>query len=179
MSVSNRKGGGMGEEVKRRLYVSVVIVVVVFLYVGPFVFQWHAQSVRTEFLQQCYLGSGSPNNFEYCWQESKSKAALSPWKVLFPFLPAGTLVWLNWLLNPHLRLPIESFPKRTVRGFLWFGIFGALLAIALPIVSASTLGLGDIGARELLGPLWFLGPLLLAPLLFHYLMAPIPSGLSL
>lgn len=88
-------------------------------------------------------------------------------------------MWLHWLLNPHLRLPIESFPRRMVKGFLWFGTFGALLAIALPIVSVSTLGVGDIGARELLAPLWFLGPLLLAPLLFHYLMAPIASGRTL
>ena len=63
----------MDENVRLRSYVSLVAVVVLFLYVSPFLVLTHGDSLRNEFLQSCYKDNYS---FDYCWSQSKEKAAL-------------------------------------------------------------------------------------------------------
>ena len=165
----------MPEDVKLRLYISIVVAVIVPLYIGPSLVLSHAESVRIELMFNCY--KESPGLWGSCWNQSK--AALPIWKFLLPYLPVTLLVWVNWLLKPNLRLSAQSFPKRTIKCLMWLGLVGALPAVGLSLWGVATQKIADIEARAVLAPPWLFDAVLVAPLLFNYLVGPVPSAINI
>lgn len=170
----------MDENVKLRLYVSVAAAVVALLYVGPFLVLLHGESLWKEILNNCHEDS-SARGFDlgHCWHQSKEKAALPFWYFLLPYFPAALLIWLNWLLKPGFRLSAESFPKRTIQGLMRLGLVGALVAVIVPLWGVATQKLPDIAPSTMLDLPWLFGAVLTAPLLFNFLVGPVPPVLNI
>ena len=97
-------GEVMTDNVKMRLYVTVIVIAMAILYVGPPNIINHSNSVRQEFINSCTTDFGF--GFDYCMgQADQEEAAAIPlWEYLLPYLPATALLWLNWLLKPKQRL---------------------------------------------------------------------------
>lgn len=171
----------MADEVKLRLYVTVIVIAMAILYVAPPVVNSHFLSVRQELVNSCFRESPGLG-FEFCWQQARQKAALPFWEYLLPFLPAAALLWFNWLLKPTLRLSDNSYPRRTMIALLWLGLLFAALGIWHPIwyvASREVADLYKIGAQELLSLTWTTAAWLIAPLLFHHLVAPVSLAASM
>ena len=171
----------MRDDVKLRLYVTAIVIVMAILYVGPLIVNSHFASVLQELLSSCskeWPGLG----FDFCWQDANQKAALPLWEYLLPYLPAVALLWLNWLIKPTLRLSDESYPRRTMNVLLWLGLLVAALGIWFSIMSVVELRdaeLHKLSAREILTLPWTAAGWLIAPLLFHHLVAPVSLAASI
>ena len=165
----------MRDDVKLRLYVTAIVIVMAILCVGPQIVNSHFASVRQELLSSCFMerpGLG----FDFCWQDAEQKAALPLWEYLLPYLPAAALLWVNWLLKPSLKFSAESYPTRTIRGLVWLGLFAAAVGIYVSIENAVTGELSKaISFLRTLYPLWLISGWLIAPLMFHHLLAPVAS----
>lgn len=174
----------MTNDVKLRLYVTAIVIAMAILYVGPLIVTSHLDSVQSEFLANCKkkgVGLEEPGGFIYCLEESH-KVALPLWMYLLPYLPAGTILWFNWLIKPSLRLSVESYPKRTMNVLLWFGLFVAAWGIGFPIlnvVNTSDADLYKIPAQSYFMAPWVFAAWLSAPLLFHHLIAPVSLAASM
>lgn len=174
------KGEGMADDVKLRLYVTAIVIVMAILYVSPPIWVEYLGSARSELYTNC-TKEFSHLGFSYCW-EARQKADLPLWMYLLPFLPVGAVLWLNWLIKPNLKLSDESYPKRTMKVLLWFGLLVAAFGIGFPIwsvVSSSIDELNKVSALNILKPPWVAAQWLIAPLLFHYLVAPVSLAASM
>src|SRR5438128_3272213 len=100
----------MRDDVKLRLYVTAVIIVMLILYTGPLTVLSHEDSIRDEVYKQCSNKEPSPS-FDYCW-ELRNQAVFPIWEYSLPYLPAVVLLWINWLLKPSLKQSLESYPTR-------------------------------------------------------------------
>lgn len=171
----------MTDEVKIRLYVTAIVIVMAILYIGPPNWASQLESVRSELHTNC-TKKWPDLGFNYCWDEAKQKAALPLWMYLLPYLPAGAILWFNWLIKPSLRLSVESYPKRTMNVLLWFGLLVAALGIWTPIwivVSTSAAELDKVLARDIFTTPWVAAAWVSAPLLFHHLVAPVSLAASM
>lgn len=171
----------MTNEVKFRLYITTIVIVMAILYVSPLAINSHAASLRSEFYSSCYKATPGLG-FDYCWQEATQKAALSTWDYLLPYLFAVIILWFSWLLKLELRLSDVSYPKRTMNALLWLGLLLAAICIWIPIsevASTDVAKLHTISPRELFEPSWFAATWLIPPLLFHRLVAPTSLATSM
>lgn len=171
----------MTNDVRLRLYVTAIVIAMAILYVGPLIVTSQLESVRSELHTNC-TKEWPDLGFSYCWEEARKKAALPLWMYLLPYLPAGTILWFNWLIKSSLRLSVESYPKRTMNVLLWFGLLVAAFGIGLPIwsvVSSSDIELYKVTAREIFTAPWVCAAWLSAPLLFHHLVVPVSLAASM
>lgn len=165
----------MTNDVKLRLFVSVIVVVMATLYVGPLVVTSHFGTVEQTLLQDCrkvFTGS----SFEFCWDQSRRDASLPFWEYLLPYFPAGITIWVNWLVKPDFRLSEQTYPKRTINVLMWFGLFVAAMTISLSffeVVSKDIADLYKIRSRSFWVPSFVSAAWLMSPMLFHHLVAPI------
>ncbi|WP_305328360.1 hypothetical protein [Methylotenera sp.] len=166
---------------KLRLYITAIVIVMLILYIGPPAMNSHLMTLREELRLSCYL-AGQRMDWDYCQQEATKKAALSLWQYLLPYLPATAILWFSWLLKPELRLSDDSYPKRTMNALLWLGLLVAAFGIwnaIWPIVSTSDAELYKVSARDFLAVTWVASAWLIAPLLFHHLVAPVSLSTSM
>jgi len=171
----------MTNEVKLRLYITAIVIVMAILYVSPSVINSNAASLRSEFSSSCFKATPEMG-FDYCWQEATQKAALSTWDYLLPYLFAVIILWFSWLFKLELRLSDNSYPKRTMNALLWLGLLVAAIGIWIPIsevASTDVAKLHKISPRQLFAPSWFAATWLIAPLLFHRLVAPTSLATSM
>ena len=164
-------GAGVNKDMKVRLYVSLVVVSIVFLYISPLIVILHGESIRKEFLHNCT--KESMDYWIYCLEQSKDKAQLHFLLYLLPYIPVGLLVWTNWIIKPDLRLRAELFPVRTIRFLLWLGIVVAILSVVMLIWQSCTQKISDFRGLFILP--WLSSTLLFAPVIFNHLLEPIPS----
>jgi len=165
----------MSDEVKIRLYVTAIVIVMAILYVAPLIVNSHFVSVRSELVTSCYTKS-SGIGWDFCWDQANRKAELPFWEYLLPYIPAGAILWLNWLIKPNLRLSDASYPRRTLNVFLWIGLLVAAVSIWVPIqtvLTQSDADLHKIALRDFVTLPWTAAAWLIAPLLFHHLIAPV------
>lgn len=167
----------MSKDVRVRLYVSLVVVTIAVMYIGPLLVLTHGETVRSEFLQNCT--KESPAYWDLCWQQSKEKASLSFWKYLLPYLPVALLIWANWLAKPDLRLSAQSFPRKTVNSLVWLGLVAAVFGAFLPLWWGATQKLSDFEGRGVFILPWLSGTALAAPMVFNYLVGPVPSMINM
>jgi len=160
-------------EVKRRLYVSIVAVTSVLVFLSPILLTSYHVSLSDRFFDECISKSGY--SFHYCLQATKSDKLVTGWALSIPFLPVAFLLWLNWLLRIELRLPLTSYPRRTVRGFLWFGIVVAVAVVAANVWASSTRDLKEVDSMTFYVTPMMSAAILSAPMLFDYLVGPVPS----
>jgi hypothetical protein len=163
----------MDSNVKLRLYISVIAVVMAILYVGPGMVNIHLKSFQEEVVSNCIKEVPS-RPFDFCW-DKRNQVSLPLWEYSLPYLPAIALLWLNWLLKPSLKMSDESFPRRAIKILLWLGLLAAALGIWHPIwyvMSREASELYKVEALTVLLVSWSVAGLLIAPLLFHHLVAP-------
>lgn len=171
----------MTDEVKLRLYVTAIVIVMAIIYIGPLLVNSQSVSLRSELMSSCYMATPGLG-IDYCWQEADKKVGVPVWGYLLSYLPAVVLLWFNWLLKPTLRLSDDSYPWRTMNVFLWLGLLVAALGIWFPIwevISKSVVDLHEIKNRELFSLPWTAAGWLIAPLLFNHLLAPAASTVSM
>jgi hypothetical protein len=169
------------------------------LYVGPFLVLTYVASVRSEFIQNCFNRMSSYlAPYDYCreaWEVTKegepfayatgeSPVKVSFWRYFFlPYLLAGLLVWVHWVAQPDLRLSVQSFPKRTINSLVWLGFAAALVGIVLPLywLGTTTQNATDFDRtlRNQFTLWWYSGAVLAAPLVFNYLVGPVPSVVNI
>ncbi len=166
----------MNDDVKMRLYVTAIVIVMVTLYVGPLLVHSQFEEVKNALLQSC-LKESPGLGVSFCWDRASSNAGFPLWKYLLPYIPAGVILWLNWLIKPSLRLTEESYPKRTMSVLLWFGLLvAAAVGIWIPIsevISQEAADLYKIESRTFWRGPWVAAAWLIAPILFHHLIAPV------
>ena len=165
----------MGNDIRVRLYVSLVVVAIAFLYIGPFLVLAHSETLRSEFYQNCRDSLSSP---ELCSRQAREKASLSFWKYLWPYIPSALLIWVNWLAKPDLRLSVQSFPRKTINSLVWLGLAAAVFGTVLQIWLGVTQKLSDFDGDVFILP-WLSGAVLAAPIVFNYLVGPIPSMVNM
>jgi len=162
-------------DLKLRLYLTLIVIAMGFLYVTPFLVSSHWQGVRSELLANCL--KDLPNvGFDFCWQQSTQKAALPFFEYLLPFVPSLLLLWLNWLLKPNLKLSNESYPRRVMTTLLWLGLLISAVGIYVPlseVIARDATELHKIESRTFWGGPWLAAGWLISPLLFHHLLAPV------
>lgn len=158
------------------------------LYVGPFLVLTYVESVRSEFVQNCVYPGYSLDYCREAWERSKEGEPFSTgesavkvpfWRYFFlPYLLAGLLVWVHWVTQPDLRLSVQSFPKRTINFLVWLGFAAALVGIVLPLYWLGTTTDFD-SLRNQFILWWHSGAVLAAPLVFNYLVGPVPSVVNI
>lgn len=171
----------MTKEVKLRLYVTAIVVVMATLYITPILVASSIEDVRKALLQSCMKEFPSIG-FDYCWDQSRRNAALPFWTYLLPYFPAGLALWLNWLIKPDLRLSEEAFPKRTINVLMWFGLLAAVVAIWIPfseIASRVAADLYKIQSQIFWVSSWLAAAWLMAPILFTRLVGPVSLAPSM
>lgn len=171
----------MSDPVKLRLYLTLIVLMMVGLYIGPFVVANHLNSVQSAIRQTCLENRSISGWWDICYAEGQ-RAALPFWEYLIPYLPACILLWLNWLLNPNLRLSPEAYPGRSLTALLWLGTIFAGLCIFVTIWGVASLEyekVHSVDATTLLAPMRVACAFLLAPLLFHHFVAPEPPAAKL
>lgn len=171
----------MTNEVKLRLYVSAIVVVMATLYVGPLIVISHFNDVEQALLQNCYKEFPTLGN-SFCWDESRRNAGLPFWEYLLPFFPAAGALWLKWLVKPDLRLSEEIYPKRTINALMWFGLLAAAVAVWITfsgVVRQNVADLYKIESQTFWRAPWMAAAWLAAPMLFHHLLAPISFAASM
>jgi len=164
----------MTNEVKLRIYVTTIVIVLAFLYVG-FVYTINEQSiVNEEIFDNCMniYESISFSYLNFCMNR-RLEGILPIWVYLAPYLPAGLLWWLSWLLKINLRLPIDAYPKRTVTGLVWLGLIAAAYAIFVTFyIAMSVIDKPVAAMHNTFNPMIYFSGWLIAPLLFQHLLAP-------
>lgn len=171
----------MTNEVKQRLYVTAIVVAMASLYIAPLIVSSHFNEVKKALFEHC-TKEFPAIGFEFCWVEARSKAELPFWEYLVPFFPAALALWLNWLLKPDLRLSEDAYPKRTIKFLLWLGLLVAALAVWLPLSQVATWNAADlykIESQTFWRAPWIAAAWLAAPMLFHYLLAPVSLAASM
>jgi len=171
----------MTDEVKLRLYVTAIVIVMATLYVGPFAVTSHFNEVEQALLQDC-LKELELASFNFCWDKSGSEAELPFWEYLLPYVPAGLALWFNWLVKPGMRLSDTAYPKRTINVLMWFGLLVGAWAVWLPfseVVSRNVADLYKIQSLIFWRAPWIAAAWLMSPMLFHHLLAPIPFAASM
>ncbi len=167
-----KKVGAMKDDMKLRLFTTAIVITMLVTYISPWVVANYTGSIQDEIFNNC-MTKWDRYYFDLCWSE-REQARLPLWNYLFPYLPAAALLWFNWLVKPGLKFSVESYPTRTISALVWIGLLVAALGIYFPIQNALT--------RELHKTITFLStaqpPLifagcLIAPLLFHHLLAPV------
>jgi hypothetical protein len=153
------------------LYWIATIVAMASLYVGFVYTIVDPTTLGQKTLESCMKISGE-NSFFFsilCGNQH-TKITLPIWLHLIPYLPAGLLLGLSWLLNINLRLPIDIYPIHIVAGLVWLGLIAAAFAIALTFWIA--IYLIDKPPLIIFIPMIILSGWLIAPLLFQHLLAP-------
>lgn len=163
----------MTRELKQRLLISAIVVIMGGLYIGPL----FVSNKLTEFQNHLYLECSKDlvMTIEYCWRNSERKASLPFATYLLPFTPAIVVLWLNWLLKADFRMSEEKYPRRTLNGLIWLGLICAAIAIWVPfsnVISSSPTEVYKIPDRAYWGAPYMAAGWLIAPLIFIHLFAP-------
>ncbi len=168
----------MQKDKKARLLLTVVIATMVVLYIGPLMVAERLSEVEQVRLSECIktLGGYSSTTFDLCWKNSKSSASLPFFVYAAPFIPALLLLWYHWFAKLDLRMPGESFPKKTMTVLLGLGFLVGALGVYAPINTVVQYWSKDFDAIE--GKTFFIGPLIalgfISPVfLFYRLLGPI------
>ena len=163
----------MTNDLKTRLYVTAIVVVMVTLYVIPFIVIQQYEDVRNALFQSCL--TKIERAFDFCFSESRRNAELPLWNYLLPYIPTGAILWFNWLIKPDLRLNEESYPKRTMTSLLWIGLIVAAIGMWVPISVVLGREAADLYKIENItfwrGP-WVGAAWVIPAMLFHHLVAP-------
>jgi hypothetical protein len=163
----------MTHELKQRLLITAVVVVMGILYFGPFFVPIKLSEVQNQLHIEC--AKDLVMTLEYCSRSSKQKASLPITTYFLPFAPAIVVLWLNWLLKADFRLSQENYPRRTLNGLIWLGIICASIAIWVPfsnVISSSPTEVYKIAERAYWGGPYIAAGWLIAPLIFHHLFVP-------
>jgi len=164
----------MTNEVKLRIYVTTIVLALAFLYVG-FINTINELSIVNEEIYDNCMNEYESNGLEY-WgicNDRRLEGMLPIWVYLAPYLPAGLLWWLSWLLKPNMRLPIDAYPKRTVIVLVWLGLIVAAYAILITYnIAMNVIDKPVAAMHNTFNPTIYLSGWLIAPLLFQHLLAP-------
>ncbi len=170
--VDNR--GDMTNEVKLRIYVTAIVIGMAFLYVG-FIYTINEQSIVNEEIYDNCMNEYESNSLAYLGLciDRRLEGMLPIWVYLAPYLPAGLLLWLSWLLKPNMRLPIDAYPKRTVIGLVWLGLIAAVYAFFVTYnIAMNVIDKPVAAMHNTFNPMIYFSGWLIAPLLFQHLLAP-------
>jgi len=157
--------------VKLLLYLMATVIVVAFLYVSFIYAIVDQTTLRQEAFDNCMniFGKNRHSFFDIC-SNQRVEIKLPIWLYLIPYLPAGLLWGLSWLLNINLHLSINAYPKRIVAGLVWLGLIAAMYAIILTFWIA--IYLNEKPPLMIFFPTIILSGWVIAPLLFQHLLAP-------
>jgi hypothetical protein len=163
----------MTHELKQRLLITAVVVVMGILYFGPLAVIAKLSEVQNQIYLECRKGLHMAH--EVCWDDSERKASLPITTYFLPFAPAIVVLWLNWLLKADFRMSEEKYPRRTLNGLIWLGLICAAVAIWVPfssVISSSPKEVYKIAGRAFWSGPYIAAGWLIAPLIFHHLFAP-------
>lgn len=158
------------DDVKQRLFVTVVVLTVMITYAGPVLVQSHEDSIRREVFDTCSKEDPT-NTFEYCWS-LRNRARFPFWEYLLVYVPASALLWIDWLLKPNLKQSAEAFPSRTMKVLLWMGVLAVVAYGSLILWHSLFQDPSDFSPEFVLKIPWVISTWLIAPLLFYHLLAP-------
>jgi hypothetical protein len=160
----------MVAEIKRRLFITAVVVAMLALYIGPFIVLSRWSDILNTILLDC------KEDFSFCWRKANKDASLPFLVYLSPFLPAIGVIWIFWLFSLEIRIGEERVPRKTIMTLIFLGMIVAIAAIIFTlneIISQPVDKLYEISTRTFwIGPYVAFG-WLAAPILFQRMLAPL------
>jgi len=160
----------MREELKVRLYVTAVVLVMAMLYVGV-VFSHAAISKSADAtFASCLKGSTDSMMITKC---ERDHLAHDPQlgSLAVPYLPAALLFWVSWLFGLRYRLTQEHYPARTIAALRWVAYLAVAFS-ALVTFDIATSGNKPGNVLHVFGPTMLFAGWVIAPMLFQMLLAP-------
>lgn len=163
----------MNQEVKKRIFISLVVVAMLCLYFAGFNIQLGLNELRASALSRCI--DGKYEMFDLCRQKTTVEFMPSLLQLATPFFPAALLIWVQWLLKIDARIGADSYPKRTLKSLRFLAYAVALIGIALPFIMVLEKDVDRIYQVHVTG--LFIGPWLAtawvsAPLVFQKILGP-------
>ena len=160
----------MSDEVKTRLYVTTVVMVMAVLYVGP------------EYSLDTY-GRAQHSIFDVCLKSATEHFMIAKCQrdflavdpplggMIISYLPAGLLFWISWLLGMSYRLTREHYPAKTMIVLRWIAYLAILFSAGLTLEIATAHG-EHPNLLNILQPVMIFSGWVIAPMLFQKLLAP-------
>ncbi len=163
----------MNQEVKNRIFISLVVIAMLCLYLGGFNIQLGLNELRSSALSRCI--DGKYELFDLCLYKTNGEYSPSLSQLITPFVPTVLLLWAQWLMKIDVTIDVDSYPKRTFKCLRFVAYAIAMIGIALPIQkkkkkSADRIYQVHIG-NLFIGP-WLAAAWVTAPLAFQKLVGP-------
>lgn len=163
----------MNQEVKHRIFISLVVMAMLWLYFVGFNIQIGLNELRSSALSRCI--DGKYELFDFCLHKTNGEYTPSALQLMTPFIPAALLLWVQWLLKVDVAIDVDSYPKRTMKCLRVVAYAIAIFGVALPllmVIEKSADRIYQVHTGNLLIGPWLATGWVSAPLVFQKLVGP-------
>ena len=119
----------MNHEIKKRIFISLVVVAVLSLYLSGFNIQLGLNELRSSALSRCI--EGRYELFDFCLNKTNGEYSLTLLQFVTPFIPAALLLWIQWLLKIDATIEVEAYPKRILKTMRIVAYAIAMIGVAI------------------------------------------------